>query len=631
MLPLKSVRITLWGCFLLFVSLDVRGQVNRVDSLLTALSVCETRTDSTETLHYLMGALVNNYPDSAMFFARQAYELSETLQDPVLHGQSYMNLTHCYFVQGHLDSCRNTLLEALELYKSSNQTDKEAAVFRNLAVLGEVENQPDTSLKYLDHCLEVLDRAPNNNILGDVYLSKGFAYNTKGYYNLAVENYLEALRIFEDNGTRNQMGYACQNLGIVFELMDRTEDAIERSLQACEHFASQENIRALCQTQNNLGYMYRDQERYDEAKALHRKSIDLAQRTNQPDVVTQNYWNLAKIALSEGKLDSTMILADATLVAAEDFNSAFYRGGPWRLKAKAELQRGRSTQAQNYLEQSLPYLEKYYDPQFTQEAYEDLADIYEALGQPLEALSFTQKASEIEDSLYSVRKEQQIEELNLIYETEKKDAAIELLEKNAELETARRRGLIVGIVLLGILSLAIIYFLWQKRIKDRQIHQSEKELEVERRKTAEQELEFKQKELTGKVLQLARKNEFLLSLEKEMSDLHTDSDVEQKRQTRRLSRMIYRNTADDEDWDQFVSEFTSVYQEFMDKFMEQHGPLTKNEVRLITLLKMNLSSKDIADTLRISQEGIKKARYRLRKKLMLSSEIDIQSYILQFN
>jgi DNA-binding CsgD family transcriptional regulator len=47
-------------------------------------------------------------------------------------------------------------------------------------------------------------------------------------------------------------------------------------------------------------------------------------------------------------------------------------------------------------------------------------------------------------------------------------------------------------------------------------------------------------------------------------------------------------------------------------------------------MKMNLSSKDIADTLNISSDGIKKARYRLRKKLNLSSDEDIQGFLLSY-
>jgi DNA-binding CsgD family transcriptional regulator len=43
---------------------------------------------------------------------------------------------------------------------------------------------------------------------------------------------------------------------------------------------------------------------------------------------------------------------------------------------------------------------------------------------------------------------------------------------------------------------------------------------------------------------------------------------------------------------------------------------------------MNLSSKDIASILNISDEGVKKARYRLRKKLRLDTNENLESTIM---
>jgi DNA-binding CsgD family transcriptional regulator len=48
----------------------------------------------------------------------------------------------------------------------------------------------------------------------------------------------------------------------------------------------------------------------------------------------------------------------------------------------------------------------------------------------------------------------------------------------------------------------------------------------------------------------------------------------------------------------------------------------------MALLKMNLSSKEIANILNISAEGIKKARYRLRKKLSINSDETLQDMII---
>ena len=94
--------------------------------------------------------------------------------------------------------------------------------------------------------------------------------------------------------------------------------------------------------------------------------------------------------------------------------------------------------------------------------------------------------------------------------------------------------------------------------------------------------------------------------------------------------MINNDQLDDEEWDQFGKEFSSIHQEWMDKLKSQYGDFSTTEWRLISLMKMNLSSKNIANILRISTNGVKKARYRLRKKMDLTSELDLQDYLISY-
>jgi len=169
-----------------------------------------------------------------------------------------------------------------------------------------------------------------------------------------------------------------------------------------------------------------------------------------------------------------------------------------------------------------------------------------------------------------------------------------------------------------------------KQRKDRMILIRENELEIEKRRFVERELEFKKKELTAKALQLARKNEFLVSLEGEVSKLKNTVDDKVKMSSERIRRMIEHDSNDDEDWNHFAKEFSTIHQEFIEKLSAKHGAFSTNDLRLVSLMKMNLSTKDIASTLRVSTDGVKKARYRLRKKMGVDSSVDLQKYILNY-
>jgi DNA-binding NarL/FixJ family response regulator len=100
--------------------------------------------------------------------------------------------------------------------------------------------------------------------------------------------------------------------------------------------------------------------------------------------------------------------------------------------------------------------------------------------------------------------------------------------------------------------------------------------------------------------------------------------------SRRVSRMINRDIEGDTQWDQFSEEFSGIHQDFLRALTTKFGSFTKGEIRLISLLKMNLNSKEVASILGISDDGIRKARYRLRKKMHLE-ETELQSFLLGFS
>jgi hypothetical protein len=177
---------------------------------------------------------------------------------------------------------------------------------------------------------------------------------------------------------------------------------------------------------------------------------------------------------------------------------------------------------------------------------------------------------------------------------------------------------------------AIIYTFINKRKKEKLLDEKEKVLEIEKRKNAEIELEAKKRELTSEILQLAKKNEFFATLQTEVEDLKINIDGTVNMASQKVSKLINRDAVDEKQWEQFSLEFGSLHQGFLDVLVEKHGRFSKGEIKFISLLKMNLSSKDIADTLNASADGVKKARYRLRKKMNLEED-SLQGYLLNFS
>ena len=87
----------------------------------------------------------------------------------------------------------------------------------------------------------------------------------------------------------------------------------------------------------------------------------------------------------------------------------------------------------------------------------------------------------------------------------------------------------------------------------------------------------------------------------------------------------------DTEWENFTKHFDKVHSDFVKRLKEVHPNLTGNELKLCTYLRMNLSTKEIAQLMNISVRGVEISRYRLRKKLGIASEVNLFDYLLTLN
>ena len=216
------------------------------------------------------------------------------------------------------------------------------------------------------------------------------------------------------------------------------------------------------------------------------------------------------------------------------------------------------------------------------------------------------------------------------YQAEKKDKEITLLTKNSELQTVKTTMLWTGLGLSLFFGGLLIWFQMQKRKKEKQIEKEKLKVIYLENQRLSQELSFKKQELTSKVLQLCRKNEFLHSLDKKVIDIKSKLQGTEKSEFDRLSRQINRDMEADNDWVQFLKSFESVHPNFKKLLLQTYPTFAPNEIRMAYLMRMNLESKDIANLLNITPDGVKKARYRMRKKMEKDSAVNLTEYFLNF-
>ncbi len=197
-----------------------------------------------------------------------------------------------------------------------------------------------------------------------------------------------------------------------------------------------------------------------------------------------------------------------------------------------------------------------------------------------------------------------------------------------------------------LLLVGVIYraFKWQKKkhIRAREhltyLHQleldrSEKEIVRLKNEQLEADVNYKNKELAGMTMDLLQRGEVLAKVKEVISALvkKHDATIENSPGFRQLIRLIREVERSDEDWAQFTMHFNHVNAGFFAALKEKYPDLTSYELKLCAYLKMNLSSKEIAQLMNITIKAVEVGRYRLRKKLQLPSETNLYGFLMQLS
>jgi hypothetical protein len=143
----------------------------------------------------------------------------------------------------------------------------------------------------------------------------------------------------------------------------------------------------------------------------------------------------------------------------------------------------------------------------------------------------------------------------------------------------------------------------------------------------EGDLELKSKELTSHTLHLIQKNQLLEELKSKLGEMIKDDKRDQRKELKQLINLITFNNNQEKNWDDFRIVFERVHDNFFERLKKHSRALTASELRLVALLKMNLSSSDIATMLGISQDSLRISRYRLRKKLNLEEGENLSAFL----
>lgn len=603
---------------------------------LTTISIiitlnCFTQTKETEQLFRDQQDSVFSYlftnPDLAKKEIDRLFEEAHRMTDTT-EAQNY-NLLGIYLnITGKLDSSITVFEKGLEIngdhkyrkpkflsnigaaYKNNGQYNQSLAIFEDLK---QFYLEEDDSLGYA-------------KILGEL----GGIYNLTLQHEKAVKHLTQAIKIYEKlDGNQSELAVIMQRLANSYVKQEKLDFALEIYSKTLEIFKAVKRMDNYYLTLINVADCYQYKNEYEKALETINESI----KGLLP------YKNSRLLAVAYGvKGDALKNLKqhEKAKDAYEDAISHAYKSNSSRTIqiAREFMQLLINQNDQDRINRLIKETQPFYEEANIEYQYsylETIASAYANSRDYKKAFEVSQSSHELKDSSYNQNKKELVDDIQALYqvnerEKENKKLNAAIVKKDENLSILTIGTIILVILIFFILVTWITRANYQKKIlsieKERADELSYKlKIETENLQLKERLIEQQKTELLGYSMEVANMNEKIDNLIQSTDEIGENNAI-----GKQLKSLIKA----DKSWDSFIVRFKELEPNFIPRISKKHPQLTQKDLEFCSLVRINISYKDIANFLQISHDSVFKKRYRIAQKMDLEKGTDFQQFIIQF-
>lgn len=616
-----SWRPLVW-LFLLLLSPVCGFSQSALDSLLTLYREAPADTGHLKVIHALVNHYMYRSPTQAKAYASEGLHLAQQLEAP--RGQSTFHYQLGVFYSGanQLDSADYQYDRALEFAMTTGDTHQQSRIYHGKAILAFDRGNLDEAEEMVQENIR-LDQE-NGDSLG-VALSWDFIgqiHRNKGHYQRALQYFLASLKGLEGLDEPIREADVLNHLAAVEYHLGHFAQGITYNQRAVEIYRAQEDLAYEAQALNDMGNCYKQLDSLTQALRCYTQSMEKAEQAGAASIAGTAQSNLGALLVRLGRQEEGLAHLRASLARFESLNYTRKVAVTQNMLAQVYNTLGRPAEALTLLQAAIDYADKADSKATLMTALKYRSESYRLQGNYRQALADHQAFKTVSDTLLNQEKIRRIEEMRVIHDTEQKESALALQQAeiavlDAAVKRSKLRKALYGTGMVSFIALSgLLFFGFQQQLKRKRLeHPQQKAL-------MQQEIDFKKKELMSQTLHLVHKNTFLEDLREQLESIRgTSGDVQGL-----LGRLKFEEM-NDQDWEVFKSYFADVHNHFDQKLQEHASQISESEIRLAALLRMNLSTKEIAAILHVQPDSVLKSKYRLKKKLQLEKDTDLADFL----
>ncbi|MCH2044137.1 MAG: DUF2225 domain-containing protein [Saprospiraceae bacterium] len=465
-------------------------------------------------------------------------------------------------------------------------------------------------------------------------------------YPKAVVHFEKALSLVQGSTDEEQKNKTYHELGRLQSELHNYNQAITYYEQVQEEYTRNNVVEKIAKTNQDLGVAYAHLGEKTKALIYFEKALEGYQKEDLIENEPSPLNGIGRIHL-ETEPEKALDYFQRALEIEKEYFVDKEQNNTLGNIGMAYWEMGKKDSELFFLDKSIQQLDAQFISEVTLENYQKIAEVHNALGNKEQSLDYYQKWAYLKDSLNNLIVKGQSEMAKIETATTSVAPVIKVvlpkLMFGSKDSSPYNLQYILSILMgLGLLSMSIIAARYGNRLRTKRqnINKKQQLLEMRERllqseiKTSHQLTEnlkrnllAKEKDLTDFALDINRKNEFTDSLLVSLGRLEHQTSGAARKAVRSLIQFANNHQKVNQDQDQLQQNIDKVNHNYFAKLQASYPDLSKTELQLCAYIRLGMTTKEIATTRNVNVKSVEMARYRLRKKLELSAEQDITTFL----
>lgn len=360
--------------------------------------------------------------------------------------------------------------QSLKLAKTEKSNLEQARAKNGLGLvyrdLGEFQ-------KAMTHAEQAIELTSDSIVWASALNTIGVSNRKLGNYEESLTYYLQALDIYIAKHEKAKEATVTNNIGIVYGYLGVNDKAISYHLKAKTVFEELNDKKGISEVYNNIAIIYANDGNLEKALDYFKYSLDIETEIKDKKGIAESANNVGAVYYYLQEIDSALTYFKTSAKMERDLGNYAGVGASYNNIAQVLMVNNRTSDAKAFIDSAYYYAKEYKVAVDIETALFNYSQFYEIKNDTDLALEYYKQFSTFKDSILNVETNSKIAELEIEFQTEKKEKKIlvqrtHLAEK--ELDLSRKNYYILGLVALAVVLLLLGYLVYsQQKLKNRQL------------------------------------------------------------------------------------------------------------------------------------------------------------------